>query len=106
MYEGGDYRFLLLAGLARGVDEVEHYVGVPEGLGRDIAEAKVELLFRDMVAGSIEEYELPLALIYDASDGVPRGLRNRRDDGHLLADERVDERGLAGGWTAGDGDES
>ena len=61
-------------------------------------------------AGQVHEHELKrlaLALsVDDPADRPPRGLRLVRDDRHLRADERVDERRLADVRPAGDRDEA
>ena len=47
---------------------------------------------------------LGVALGPDAGDRKPGGLRFRTDDGKVLADERVQEGGLADVGGAGEGD--
>ena len=58
-----------------------------------------------MKAGRVDEDDLARLRGEDAADPVARGLGNGRDDGHLAAAQGVDERRLARGGTADDGDD-
>ena len=53
----------------------------------------------------IDEHDLRFGQGDHALDGRPRGLRFIGDDGHLLADERIQQRGFSGVRPADDGDE-
>ncbi len=65
-----------------------------------------------MHAGSVDENDLPgwaallLGHVDDSQDAVARGLRLGADDGELFADERIQQRGLAGVGASEDADET
>jgi hypothetical protein len=49
-----------------------------------------------MQTGSVDEHQLGIRTVHDAAYGMPGGLRLRRGDHDLLADQRVGQSGLAG----------
>ena len=58
--------------------------------------ADVQPVQRPVDAGRVDEDHLRRRVVFDAEDAGPRRLRLVRDDGHLAADQRVQQRRLAG----------
>ncbi len=67
----------------------------PSVAGDDVVQPLAEQGARAVDAGSVDDDELPGCRVHDPADRAPGGLRLRRRDRHLLADERVRERRLA-----------
>ena len=93
-----------VAGLQRVMDLLHHAavevgVGLVNAGGIDEDELGGGVAFR--LLGLFEGGQLQ-----DAEDAVAGGLGLVGDDGELLAEKRVEERGLAGVGTADDGDET
>ena len=94
-----------LAGLLPGVDHERHDVGVGRRAPGGGDHRPVEAALGREQAGRVDEHDLRLALGQDAAHGRAGRLRLAGDDRDLLADERVDERRLAGVGRADEGDE-
>ncbi len=101
-----EQRLKLVAALLDRIDHQQHRVGLlrafPGGGDHGAVEAAAGL--ED--AGRVGKDDLHLARQGNAHQAGTGGLRLGRGDGHLLADERVDQRGLACIWRADHGDES
>jgi hypothetical protein len=91
--------------VACGEDE-EHDVDVLEGGVDGLLHALGELVHRLLEAGQVDEHELPVLVVRDPEHPSPRRVRDLRGDRDLLADEGVDERGLADVRPSRDGDEA
>ncbi len=73
-----------------------HEVGVLERGGRGAVHGLVEGAARPGVQPrGVDERDLRLRQAHDAEDAVAGGLRARRDDGQLGADQRIEQRRLA-----------
>ncbi len=98
--------------LARYVDDHQQQVAALQRVVDLFHHATVEGVDGLVHAGRVDQNKLPggpfpfLLDVDDALDAVARGLRLTGDDGELLADERVQQRGFACVGTANDGDES
>ena len=88
------------------VDHEQHRVDVLERRVDGALHALGERVARPLEAGQVGEHELVVVAVGDPEDAPPRRLRLVRDDRHLAAAERVDERRLADVRPAGDGDEA
>ncbi len=103
---GADLRqkcFLLRADVCDRLDDQKHEIDVRDGLLHDADHIVAQLGARLMEARRVDENELRVPFRHDAADAVARGLRFIRDDGDLLPDEAVDQRGFADVRAAGDG---
>ena len=88
------------------VDQERQHVGVSRRAPGGGDHRAVEAALRREEAGRVDEDDLGLAAHHDAAHGRARRLRLAGDDRHLLADERVDQRRLAGVRRADQGDEA
>ena len=70
------------------------------------AHGALQLVARIEQSGRVEHDHLRVVRRADADDAIARGLRLLADDGQLLADDAVEERGLAGVGLSDDGDDS
>ena len=90
-----------------GLDHEQHDVDVRQhrhdGLVQRLVERRRVL---GLVAGRVDEHELRRALAAHAGDAVARGLRLVGRDADLLADQRVQQRGLAHVRAPDDGHEA
>ncbi len=89
-----------------GVDQVDDDVGLVEGGERGGAHRGLEFVLWLEEAWGVEEDDLRLLVGDDADDAVAGGLGFGARDGESRADESVEECGLAGVGSAGDGDEA
>ena len=80
---------------ALGVNHDAHDVGVPGARPGGFDHGAIEPALGRKYAWRIDEDELRVAFGRDATHQHARGLHLRRDNGHLGADQRVDERRLA-----------
>jgi hypothetical protein len=83
----------------RHVHAVECFLGL-------LVEELAEFVARVMYAGRVHEDKLRGLRGEDAELAAARGLRPRRDGGDLLAEQGVDQRGLAHVGFAEDGDKA
>ena len=88
------------------VGEVDDDVGVEDGADGGAAHGVLERVLGIEEAGRVDEDHLGVAVGEEAEDAGARGLGLGADDGELLADEPVEEGGLAGVGGSGDGDEA
>ncbi len=86
------------------VDEHHHLIGVRRARPGARDHRLIEAALRREDARRIDQHELALALHGDAANLNARRLHLARDDRDLGADERVDQRRLAGVGRADDGD--
>ncbi len=92
----GRKRRVVLGRPARGLDHQRDHVGVAERATRGAVEVPVDRAPGGLVqARRVDEHQLPAGDGMHAEDAMARGLRLRRDDADLVADQRVDQRGLA-----------
>ena len=84
-----------MACLFPGVDQERQHVGVRRRAPGGGDHRPVEAALRREEARRVDEHDLRLACGQHAAHGRARRLRLARDDRHLVADERVDERRLA-----------
>ena len=96
---------LLVDALGR-IDDENDDIGVAGTAPGGFHHRGVEALLGAEHARRIDEDELAVALDGDAAHRNTRRLHLVRDDRHLGADERVDQRRLAGVGRADDGDEA
>jgi len=90
------------ADLLLAVEHEQRDVGVAERALDAALHALGERVARTLDAGQVDEHELPLLPGRDAADLAPGGLRLVRDDGHLAADDPVDQCRLARVGAAGE----
>ena len=80
----------------QGFDDEHDDVGVHQGCtGRAVHRAVQRPLAPDMQPRRVDERDLGLRAMYQPDDAMARRLRTRRDDRELLADQGVQQRGLA-----------
>ena len=89
-----------------GIDRKQHDIGIGSAAPCGLDHRAVEPAPRREDAGRVDEDELRVSAHRDAAHRHARGLHLLRDDGDLLADGGVDERGLAGIRGAQDGNEA
>ncbi len=88
---------------AQGFDHEDHEVRIGQRGGRRAVHGAVErATLAQVQAGRVDEGELHARAVQHAQHAMPRGLRARRHDGQLFADERVQQRGFADVGTADD----
>src|SRR5664280_793993 len=91
-----DDELLAAAWVRVGVEQLEDQVDLRQSVAQRVHHLNVEPVQRPVHSGQVEENGLPALLGEDAGDTVPRRLRLGRDDRHLLTEQRIDERALAG----------
>ena len=91
------------AGPGARLDEEEDLVHLLERAEGGLDHAVVEGAFGLVEARGVEEGELRALAVVDPQDAVPGGLGARRDDGHVLAQDPVEQGGLADVGPADDG---
>src|SRR5436305_1746016 len=95
-----------------GIDNQQHQVALFQGAVYFPHHATAQRGVRLVHSRSVDEHNLswgpPVTsfYIYKTLNAMTRGLRLVRDNGHLLAYERVEKRGLSRIGSADDGDES
>ena len=86
---------------AQRFDHEHHEVRVGQRRGGGAIHGAIERApLAEMQPGRIDERQLHARTIEHAEHAMPRGLRPRRDDGQLLADQRIEQRRLADVGTA------
>ena len=98
-----DQRRLLRPDGGDRLDEQHHRVHIRDAVRDDLVHVIAELRARAVKAGRVDEHELRVVPARHGQDAAARCLRLRRNDGDLLADERVRERGFADVRPAGYG---
>jgi hypothetical protein len=91
------------AGLLGDVDQQHHQVGLGERDLRRLDHAPVHAVLRAVDAGGVVEDDLAPRLAQDADDALAGGLGLVGDDRHLLRQQPVHQRRLAGVGTAHQG---
>src|SRR6185312_13087898 len=89
-----------------GVGNEREHIDAFERLRDFVHHLAIEDAVRLVNSGCIDEHNLCINSIEDALNAIARGLRARRDDGDLTADERIYERRFARVGPAYDCDES
>jgi hypothetical protein len=89
-----------------GIDEQRRKIGIGRARQRSRHHRPVEPPLRRKDAGRIDEYDLRLVLDRDAPHEAARRLHLGRDDRHLRADQRVEQRRFAGIRSADERDET
>ena len=103
---GGEFLHPAAVFVLRGdgaVEQEQDDVGAGDEAARGAVEHRAEGVRGLADAGGVEEDDLEAGFVVDAADGTARGLGDGGDDGNLLAEEGVEERGLAGIGAADDG---
>jgi hypothetical protein len=117
LFEGEDHRLARLtekigdgtvvgAVALGGVDHPDHHVGFADGGVGHAHHAGVHGEEGLDQPGGVDKGELAVRAVDVAEDPVARGLRLVGGDGDLLADQPVQQGGLARGRTSHDGDEA
>ena len=96
----------MLADGGDGLDNEHHAVNVRHALAHDLHHVVAQTVARLVKTRRIHEDELRVAAVDDGADAVARRLGLVRDDGDLLAQQGVCERGLADVRPSADGDHS
>jgi len=97
MFDDGSDPLVFRANRARRVGDMDDHVNPLDGVTDFVVEIGDEATrLRLKNAWRIHKHNLAGRLRDDAVVGVARGLRLRGDDGNFGADERIEQRGLAG----------
>ena len=86
---------VLIAETQRLDDEQDQVRVQRSGRGRAVHRPVQRASLLAMQPGRVDEGNLRLGQVHQAQHAVPRGLRSWRDDGKLLAGERIEQRRLA-----------
>ena len=95
-----------VARLHRRVDDQRQHVDLAHRFERDVHHPHVQPVRRLVHARCVDEHHLPIRIVLHANDACARRLRLVGDDGELLADDAVEQRGLAGVRPAEERDET
>src|SRR5206468_6114292 len=112
MLEQFEHELVAFTKWLSGIDNQQHQVALFQGAVYFPHHATAQRGVRLVHSRSVDEHNLswgpPVTsfYIYKTLNAMPRGLGLVRDNGHLLAYERVEKRGLSRIGSADDGDES
>jgi hypothetical protein len=86
-----DQSLFFFPGRTGNIDQIENNLNLGERLCCQFLEVKIYSFIREVKARGVHKYQLSLLSVVDTPNAVTRGLWYRRDYGHLVSADPIDQ---------------